>query len=218
VLIIQTLQVDRCDRWQWRLDTSSTNIVRSAYNFINANVPVDLAMPASYLWHKDVPLKVVLFVWCLFRDRLPTKDNLFRRHVIAFDAQSCVGGCGEVETSSHLFFHCNLFGSVWNHILRWLGLSAVWPYDVANHYYQFGFICGVAKSRRSILQVIWFATVWKIWKERNNRIFNDKICSIPQVVDKIKFLTFMWLKGKYVSLPLNYHGWWLCPFSTLGIG
>jgi len=125
----------------------------------NANVPVDIAVPASSLWHKDVPLKVVLFVWSLFRDRLPTKDNLFCRHVIAFDAQSCVGGCGEVETSSHLFFHCNLFGSVWNHILRWLGLSAVWPYDVANHYYQFSYIGGVAKSRRSILQVIWFATV-----------------------------------------------------------
>jgi len=104
LLLNFTLQVDRCDRWQWRLDTSSAYTVRSAYNFINANVPVDIAVPASSLWHKDVPLKVVLFVWRLFRDKLPTKDNLFRRHVIAFDAQSCVGCCGEVETSSHLFF------------------------------------------------------------------------------------------------------------------
>jgi len=31
----------------------------------------------SSLWHKDVPLKVTLFAWRLFRNRLPTKDNLF---------------------------------------------------------------------------------------------------------------------------------------------
>jgi len=31
-------------------------------------------------------------------------------------------------------------------------------------------------------------------------------CAIQQVVVKIKSLTFMWLKGKYVNLPLNYHG------------
>jgi len=213
-----TLQVDRCDSWKWRLDPSSVFIVRSAYNFINDNGLIDLVVPASSLWHKDVPLKMILFVWRLFRDRLPTKDNLFRRHVINFDAQLCIGGCGELETSSHLLLHCNLFGSVWNHILRWLGLSLVLPYDVASHYYQFSYIGGVAKSRRSILQVIWFVTVWEIWKERNNRIFNDKNCSISQLVDKIKSLTFMWLKGKHVSLPLNYHGWWLSPFSILGIG
>jgi hypothetical protein len=166
------------------------------------------------LWDKDVPLKVVLFVWRLFRDRLPSKDNFYRRQVIDIEAQSCVGGCGEVETSSHILLHCAIFGSVWYYILRWIGLSAVLPRDAASHYYQFGFIGGVSKNWRSILQVIWFATVWEIWKERNNCIFNDKTCSIPHVVDKIKSLTFMWLKGKHVSLPLNYHGWWLSPLIS----
>ena len=76
----------------------------------------------------------------------------------------------------------------------------------------------VAKSKQHILQAIWFATVWEIWKERNNRVFNEKKCSIHQVVDKIKSTTFMCLKGKFINIPLNYHGWWLCPFTTLGIG
>jgi hypothetical protein len=212
------LQEDRCDRWKWWLEPSSVYTVRSGYNFITDTVHVDSVVPASSLWHKDVPLKVILFAWRVFRARIPTKDNLFRRNVIGFDAQLCIGGCGEVETSPHLLFHCSVFGSVWNHILRWLRLSAVLPYDAASHYYQFSNIGGVAKARCSILQVIWFATVWEIWKERNNRIFNDKYCSMSQVVDKIKSLTYRWLKGKHVSLPLNYHGWWLSPFTILGIG
>jgi hypothetical protein len=202
----------------WRLDTSSVYTVRSAYNFLNNNSSVDISVPASLLWHKDVPLKVVLFAWCLFHDRLPTKDNLFRRQVLDFDSQLCVGDCGKIETSSHLLLHCDFFGSVWFFVLRWLGIYYVMPYDVTSHFIQFRFLGGAAKSKSSILQVIWFATVWEIWKERNNRVFNDKKCSIPQVVDKIKFLTFRWLKGKHANLPLNYHCWWLRPLTILGIG
>ena len=213
-----TLQVDRVDRRLWRLETSSVYTVRSAYKFLNANVAVDQAVPVSSLWHKNVPLKVVIFAWRLFRDRLPTKDNLSRRHVIDTDAQPCIGDCGEMETSSHLFLHCDFFGYVWNFILRWLGIYYVMSCDVSSHFIQFSFIGGAAKSKQYILQVIWFATVWKIWKERNNRVFNDKKCSIQQVVDKIKSTTFMWLKGKYANLLFNYHGLWLNSFTILGIG
>ena len=193
------------------------NIVRSAYKFLTANAPIDGAESVPYLWHKDVPLKVVLFAWRLLRDRLPTKDNLFRRHVVIINDQFCAG-CEEVEISSHLIIHCDLFGTIWNHIFRWIGVSSVLPSDVISLFNQFNFIGGAVKSRRVLLQVIWFAKVWEIWKERNNRVFNDKNSSIPQVVDKIKSLTFMWLKEKYVSLPANYHGWWLSPFALLGIG
>ena len=36
--------------------------------------------------------------------------------------------------------------------------------------------------------------------------------------DKIKSLTFMWLKARFFTLPFNFHGWWLSPFTILGIG
>jgi len=49
---------------------------------------------------------------------------------------------------------------------------------VTDHNNQFNVNGGIAKSRISISQVIWFATIWEIWKERNNRFFNDKECSV----------------------------------------
>jgi len=212
------LQVTRKDRWLWRLDSSSNYNVRSAYKFLNEQFHLASEVQLPPIWHKDVPLKVVLFAWRLFRDRLSTKDNLFRRRIIDIEAQSCAGGCGLVETSSHLFLHCNLFGSVWNHIYRWVGVSAVMPANVADHFIQFSHIGGVAKTRRSILQVIWFAATWELWKERNNIIFNTIESPISQVVDKIKAVTFRWLKVKLVTLPFNYYGWWLSSFTILGIG
>jgi hypothetical protein len=126
--------VDRADRREWRVETSSIYTVRSAYKLLSASPNVDLAVPMPSLWHKNVPLKVGIFAWRLFRDRLPTKDNLFRRHVIAADAQTCSGECGEMETSSHLFLHCDFFGSVWHLILRWLGIFSVMHCDVSSHF------------------------------------------------------------------------------------
>ena len=113
-----------------------------------------------------------LFSWRLFRDRLPTKNNLYRRHILNVDDQLCVGGCGFHETATHLFFNCICFSQVWNHLLRWFGIVAVLPNDAKGHLYQFSFVGGTQKSKQSLLQVIWMATVWEIWKERNNRIFN----------------------------------------------
>jgi hypothetical protein len=213
-----SLQVHLEDKWKWKDDSSSVYTVRSAYNSIIAQDSVDYAEAIRSIWHKDVPLKVLLFVWRLFRDRLPTKNNLHRRQVLDIEEQYCAGGCGLIESSTHLFFQCFHFGSVWNHILRWIGVVSAMPIDVTGHFTQFQHLCGANKSRQSILQVIWYATVWEIWKERNNIIFNSIGSLIMQVVDRIKLLTFKWLKVKFPSLPFNYYGWWLSPFTLLGIG
>jgi len=90
------------------------------------------------------------------------------------------------------------------------------PADYLN---QFCFIGGnCSKVRQSIMHLIWYATAWEIWKERNSRVFNGKHCSTYQIVDKIKSLYFLWLKSKSHNLSLNYHGWWLSPCNMLDIG
>ena len=164
-----TLQVNREDKWLWTLENSHSFTVRNLYNFLTIQPQVASLVDFSSIWHKDVPLKVVIFAWRLFRDRLPTKDNLLRRGVIPHDSRTYVAGCDCVESSSHLFLHCTTFGSVWHLIYNWIGVLVTNPLYVPNHFHQFGFSGGLGRKRRSILQVILFATVWEIWKEYNNR-------------------------------------------------
>jgi len=83
-----TLQVNKVDRWLWTLETTKSFTVRSVYNYLTAQLLTDTLVPVSSLWHKDVSLKVVLFAWRLFRDRLSTKDNLFHRGVIDHNSWS----------------------------------------------------------------------------------------------------------------------------------
>lgn len=166
------LQVDKVDSWLWTLETSQVYSVRSAYRILTNTSSLVNPVPIADPWHKDVPLKVVLFAWRLFRDRLPTKENLHHRGVLDRDSRLCVAGCDFVESSRHLFLHCNTFGSVWYLIYRWLGISGIVPSQVSAHFTQFSGSGGIGNKRRSITQVIWFATVWEIWKERNNRLFS----------------------------------------------
>jgi len=132
------------------------------------NAPLVLA---PLLWRKDIPLKVSVFAWRLFRNRLPTKANLFRRGIVQHDAQMCVTRCGLVESDVHLFLHCDTFGQVWQHVRHWLGVSSADPATVVDHFHQFGTSSDLAKSRCSFMHLIWFACSWVIWKERNARIF-----------------------------------------------
>ena len=107
-----TLQVDKEDSWHWNLESSNAYTVQSAYKSMTQHQHIDTTVSTKVLWHKDISLKVVLFAWRLFRDRLPTKDNLYRRGVIAADDRLCVSGCGSLESSTHLFLHYNIFGDV----------------------------------------------------------------------------------------------------------
>ena len=152
------------------------------------------------MWHKQVPLKVSIVAWRLLKDRLPTRSNLHRRDIVPIEGDTCVSGCGHAETASHLFLHCDVFGSLWQHIRSWIGVSGVDPLTLTDHFLQFIHSTGSSKYRSSFLQLLCLLCVWLIWGERNNRIFNNVETPILQLLDKVKFHSLWWLKAKTLRL------------------
>jgi len=167
--------------------------------------------------HKGVPLKMLVFVWWLFHNRLTTKDNLIHLGIIHNDSQLCVNGCDDPEMASNLFLDCCCFGSIWYLVRKWLGISGVDHADITNHFIQFSNIVGRSKARRSIMQLISFSCTWEIWKERNNKIFNNNECSTIQLLEKIKARSFWWMKANHTTISFSHHNWWLSPLLCLGI-
>jgi len=159
------------------------------------------------LWRKDIPLKASLFARRLFRNRLPTKVNLFRRGVIHIEVRSCVNGCGSIETSDHLFLLCNQFGMVWFLVRQWKGIYTTDPLTLVDHFIQFGTSAGYTKVRCSFMHLISFATPWVIWKERNDKIFRTKQSSFSQLLENIRLLSFSWHKAKFASFNYKIHDW-----------
>lgn len=83
------LQVDIADVWNLIPDSQAWYTVRGTYRILTRGTPPNITntLVSTYLlWRKDVPLKVSIFAWRLFRNRLPTKVNLFRRGIISNEA------------------------------------------------------------------------------------------------------------------------------------
>ena len=148
-------------RWYcWYLSLAS----RSCQGYTFIGVYHNLTSPEGativdcvvHIWHKEVSLKVSLFVWCLYCNRLPTRDNLIRRRILLPANNLCVGGCGLVETSNNMFLHCNQYGTIWSLLRKWIGVSSIDPLSLPTHFLQFGRISGSSRVLRSYLLLIWF--------------------------------------------------------------
>ncbi|MCI40079.1 helicase-like protein [Trifolium medium] len=70
------------DQWVWRHDPGGGYTVQGTYNLITSREFQDAEATSDLIWHKQVPLKVSVLALRLLRNRLPTKDNLLRRHVV----------------------------------------------------------------------------------------------------------------------------------------
>ena len=110
LLLSVVLQVDIDDAWRWDPDPIAGYMASGAYHILTNRPLIIGQVPATLLWRKDVPLKVSIFTWRLFRYRLPTKSNLFHIGIIPAESQLCVSGCGSHESENHLFF---VLPSVW---------------------------------------------------------------------------------------------------------
>jgi hypothetical protein len=217
LLLPFTVQAQSPDVWRWQPDSDAGYSVRGAYQLLTSQDSFTLGEAEDLVWHKQVPLKVSIFVWRLLRDRLPTKTNLVARGIISPEAHFCVAGCDDIESAQHLFLSCGTFGSLWGLVRSWIGFSAVDTHTIPDHFVQFTYSAGGFRARRSFLQLIWLACVWVIWNERNHRLFNNAASPMTLLLDKIKMFSYRWLKTTTVTLATNYHSWWSNPLLCLGI-
>jgi len=211
------LQENILDRWRWVPDLINGYTVQGTYQYLtSSNSSMERGL-SDMIWMKQVLLKVSVFVWRLLRNRLPTKDNLIRRRVLHLDDSACVGGCSCPKSADHFIFRCNIFGSLWHLIYQWVGISFISPELVADHLYHFGNFVGLPRFTHSYLTVIWHATVWVLWKERNNRIINKIAHDLVNLLEFVKFMSFLWLKARLLTSAFSYNDWWRHPLLCMGV-
>jgi hypothetical protein len=91
------------------------------------------------------------------------------------------------------------------------------PEVLGEHFHQFSHFSGLPQSTYHFLKLIWLACVWIIWKEMNNRVFNNKALAPAQLTDKVIMISFQWLKANLINFVFSYHDWWRSPLSCIGL-
>ena len=56
-----------------------------------------------------------------------------------------------------------------------------------------------------------YTVLWLIWKERNERIFGNRIKKPMQIADAIHLLTFGWIKNRGKFHNLKWADWCVSP-------
>jgi hypothetical protein len=132
----------------------------------------------THLWKSRCTMKIKVFGWLLFLDRLNTRNMLKRRHFNIGDNFDCIL-CGQhvEETVDHMIFTCPFSQSCW------AKLHIVWaPFDSRLDLLQ--------TARDSWPNPFFFETfltsAWSIWKERNKKHFRGVDPSVEAWLTRFK--------------------------------
>jgi len=91
------------DYWKWLLDLIKDYSFSDVYQMFTSIEQRVHRVHVDSNWHKQVPPKVSLFVGHLFRNQLPTKNNISRQGIIQAVANVYARGCALQEYVDHLF-------------------------------------------------------------------------------------------------------------------
>ncbi|CAN0856068.1 Putative ribonuclease H protein At1g65750 [Linum grandiflorum] len=177
----------------WPLETSGIFSVRSlrhaltrerfhGYNFF----------PHDTIWVKSAPTKVQCFLWRVFHKKVASLDNLQRRgyHM----ANRCPMCQKTIETVDHLFLRCAFSRTIWDIICSKLLIHGPMLSDTSEFIAAWkGMNC--KSPFQAVMEVLMHATIWFLWLERNERIFNDKISSSAILTTRILVNVGRWVEA-----------------------
>lgn len=204
---------DQKDLWIWSKNNSHKYSVNSAYQSLTSEQAVADKQCYERIWNKLVPLKVAAFGWKVIKQRVATKDNLQRRGMQFEPHQLKCPMCQkEDETVKHLFFHCDFAQTLWSRSCTWWNVQVARAGGPESHLLQHCWLWS-GKKVKEVWATIWLTTIWTIWIERNNTIFQRKNTDVEQALDLIKLRSWFWAKASRGDFHALLSEWYLDPLQ-----
>lgn len=154
---------DMCKSNKGVWKTLNVYIVQEIYKDISSNFPSS----SNPSWGQKLGIRrsqLKLRVWSGGYSKIgvATKDNLIKRGVSCQGSPACKGGCGNAESTSHLFFECPMFAGIWYSMCQWIGIKVTFHKESMTHLEQFLGLIELGRASSKIVIVIWFASIWNI--------------------------------------------------------
>ena len=141
------------------------------------------------IWNTKVRLKVQIFLWMAWHDRIQTTNQLKRRN---WDKDEVCKFCGVEETVNHLLFQCPIARVTWCWVRDSLGWPGA-PTSITN--FQDLFLMHGDGDRKALMWWVMAAVGWALWKSRNDLVFSNIVIKSPkQVAYKSFGLMKQWIK------------------------
>ncbi|KAL5131249.1 putative ribonuclease H protein [Glycine soja] len=171
----------------WKVDPSGAYSTKSAYNILkNDGRSVNDDRAFKIIWNLKIPPRAIAFCWRIFRNRLPTKANLRKRH-ITLPSYRCPLCDSEEEDIGRIMFSCRMTRNLWWEALRWVNRVGPFPIEPKNHFMQFSHW-----NRKSFIDNRW--DLKSIFQQQHNNCFNDNLKSRVGTGSNISLRNDLWLQ------------------------
>lgn len=108
------------DTKSWNLTRNGTFSVKSLHNFM---IDGGLGCPVSrFFWKSRCPKKINLFNWLVWKDWIPSLENLEKRRCNRLPTATCVLCHKDVKSVDHLVISCPYVSPIWDYFCRLLHL------------------------------------------------------------------------------------------------
>ena len=168
------------------------------------------------LWNKLVPKKVNIFVWRALKGRLPVRKELDKSG-IDLDSLLCPSCNNAVESCAHCLVTCDLAMSVWDKIFSWWKMGRVNAFSIDDFFSSIGNV-NVPNSISRVWQAVIWSSGYFIWKERNARVFGNKMASTNKIVQDIQLKSYEWIvrrSKKYKAI--EWQKWLFDPVAAVSL-
>lgn len=177
------------DELRWNLTTDGVYSAKSAYAILVGGGK--LSWPFETAWHHHIPPSVRIFIFLLLQGKILTRDVLQHR---GFNCTLPCVMCSQqpIESAHHLLFQCAWAVQIWNRITVSSGLPLLTCKDTLQNTWMASLLSNRTHRRR--WSVLFSCTCWNIWKQRNSKIFEEKVNPVDIVAAWIVHEATLWEK------------------------
>jgi len=186
------------DKRGWGSHTGSFSVAERYKSLIAVpNVPPDPTQ-WKFIWSFPSLPKIDFFCWTLAHNSILTGDNLRKRGMKG--PSRCPLCISEEETTDHLLLLCPFAKAIWKGVLSSRADKIEMPRNVPNLLHEWAKLAPFCFNKKNLLKTAWMwipkFICWKLWLERNNRIFRGEIYTSNNVISKIKAILGETLEAK----------------------
>ncbi|GKC22714.1 RNA-directed DNA polymerase, eukaryota [Tanacetum coccineum] len=179
-------------RWKWSLENSGDFSVASVRKMLDDKMLPDVTTKTR--WIKLVPIKVNVHAWKVKIDSLPTRFNISRRGM-DIESITCSICDNEVESSSHLFFKCNMVRDIIRKITRWWDITYI-EADSYEDWLNWLVNLRLSSNYKQALEGVFYVMWWHVWQYRNKYIFEAVSSPKTMIFEDIVSQYFYWCRNR----------------------
>ena len=166
----------------WTPSSNGEHTIASAYNFFRPKASRTLS--TQCYWNRNIPVKISIFMWRLFRRALPFPEALLR---FGLNLVTVCPFCWNSQISmEHCFFSCDVTLAVWHNFALIFDITLSRATSIRSICHTWWIHSKGGSTVHMLNGILPSFILWNLWTAYNSAIFDGVKVTSLQLIKSIK--------------------------------